>query len=413
MHAAFVLPRFFPYRGGYENSILALSKHLVSRGHQVTVFTTVANDLEAFWLPGFRTFPEGKEGVEGITIVRFPICYRRWRRRAGRLLGYLPDWRLQAQFRRPSFRVVGLDRALGNVDADILHIGPLPYTGLMYSGFRAARARGIPVVATPCTHLGEEDSAEVGQHYLQPFQMTLLRHCDLVMCMTETELRSLEQRGVDSPKQVLPHGYDLDTATGGDPQYLRQRYNVNGPVVLHLGTKAFDKGSVTLLEAMRRLWQRGSTAWLVMAGPSLSAFEAQIAPIAKECPRLLNLPSFADAEKRDLLASATLVAQPSRVESLGHVLMEAWANATPVVAADIAVSRELVTRSNGGVLTSFGDADRLAQALAELLANAEMRQAMGAAGRTLALQYTGAQLWPRIAEAMEALAGAASAGRSA
>jgi len=35
---------------------------------------------------------------------------------------------------------------------------------------------------------------------------------------------------------------------------------------------------------------------------------------AQGCPRLLNLPAFAEQEKRDLLASATLVAQPSRVE---------------------------------------------------------------------------------------------------
>ncbi len=55
MHVVFVLPRFFPYRGGYENSLLALAKYMVRHGHRVTVFTTVANDLEAFWLPEFRT----------------------------------------------------------------------------------------------------------------------------------------------------------------------------------------------------------------------------------------------------------------------------------------------------------------------------------------------------------------------
>ena len=56
MHVVFVLPRFYPYRGGYENSLLALAKYLVAHGHRATVFTTVANDLEAFWLPGFKTF---------------------------------------------------------------------------------------------------------------------------------------------------------------------------------------------------------------------------------------------------------------------------------------------------------------------------------------------------------------------
>ena len=68
MHVVFVLPRFFPYRGGYENSLLALAKYMVAHGHRVTVFTTVANDLEAFWLPEFRRFPEGQIEIDGVVI---------------------------------------------------------------------------------------------------------------------------------------------------------------------------------------------------------------------------------------------------------------------------------------------------------------------------------------------------------
>ena len=145
-------------------------------------------------------------------------------------------------------------------------------------------------------------------------------------------------------------------AVGGNPEYLRKRHGVDGPVVLHLGMKAFDKGSITVVEAMKMLWSRGSNAWLVMAGPSLSAFDDWIAANAQGCPRLLNLPPFADEEKRDLLASATLSAQPSRVESLGLVLVEAWANYKPVIAADTAVAQELVADSGGGAIVPFGDA---------------------------------------------------------
>jgi len=102
MHVAFVLPRFFPYRGGYENSVLALSKYLVQRGHRVTVFTTVANDLEAFWLAQRRTFP-GSNSVDGVVVRRFPICYNVLRRRATRLLGLMPYWRWKHSIgRRPS-----------------------------------------------------------------------------------------------------------------------------------------------------------------------------------------------------------------------------------------------------------------------------------------------------------------------
>ena len=408
MHIVFVVPRFFPYRGGYENSLLALAKCLAARGHRVTAFTTVANDLEAFWLPGFKTFPEGEISVDGVTVRRFPISHNVFTRRATRLLGLVPYWRWQAQFWRPSFRIPGLHEALRGIDADLFHIGPLPYTNLMYAGLQAAESLGVPAVATPCTHLGEEANDEVRRHYLQPHQIRLLQRCAKVFCLTSTEMQRLEQVGVTSEKVVLGFGIDRERTVGGNPEYLRERYNIDGPVVLHLGTKAFDKGSETVVEAMKLLWQRASKAWLVMAGPSLSAFDTYMAANAQGCPRLLNLPPFADEEKRDLLASATLVAQPSRVESLGLVLLEAWANAKPVIAADIAVSRELVSESGGGVIVPFGEAMQLADQIEKLLNDAELRREMGSRGQEKSRQYEGAALWHRNAEELERVASVAA-----
>jgi len=401
MHVAFILPRFYPYRGGYENSLLALAKYLVAHGHRVTVFTTVANDLEAFWIPGFKTFPQEQISVDGVVIRRFPICYNKLRRRSTRLLGLMPHWRWKAQYWRPSFRIPGLAEALRDIDADLIHIGPLPYTNLMYAGLRAAEIRGLPLVATPCTHLGEEGSNEVARYYVQPYQIDLLKRCAKVFCMTKTELRRLEGLGVTSEKLVIGHGTDLQLATGGNPDFLRERYAVDGPVVLHLGMKAFEKGSETLVEAMKSLWNRGSKAWLVMAGPSLSAFDDYIAKIGQDCPRLLNLPPFADQEKRDFLASATIVAQPSRVESLGLVLVEAWANRKPVIAADIAVSRELVTGSGGGLIVPFGNSEQLAAGIERMLNDAELRQTMGNRGYNEALDYDGNSRWRRTMEQLE------------
>ena len=401
MHVAFVLPRFYPYRGGYENCLLGLAKHLVGRGHRVTVFTTVADDLEAFWLPERKTFSEEQVSVDGVTVRRFPICYKVLRRRATRLLGVLPYWRWKAQFWRPSFRIPGLYEALRAVDADLFHVGPLPYTNLMYAGFQASEARGVPIVATPCTHLGEEGNDEVARHYLQPYQLNILQRCAKIFCMTNTELQMLERLGVAAEKIVAPCGVDVGFVVGGNSEYLREKYNVDGPVVLQLAVKTFEKGSITLLEAMKILWARGSTAWLVMAGPTMSDFERYLAASAVASPQLLNLPAFADEEKRDLLASATVVAQPSRVESLGLVMLEAWANAKPVIAANIAVSRQLVTNSGGGVVVPFGDAKTLADAIEKLLANSELRRTMGLGGQKKALEYEGANLWRRTAEAME------------
>ena len=118
----------------------------------------------------------------------------------------------------------------------------------------------------------------------------------------------------------------------------------------------------------------------------------------------MNLPPFADDEKRDLLASATVVAQPSRVESLGLVLLEAWANQKPVIAADIAVSRELISESGGGAIVPFGDAQQLAVQIERLLGDPDLRHSMGDNGEKKALEYDGNRLWQRNVEVFEQVA---------
>ncbi len=406
MHAAFVLPRFYPYRGGYENSMLAIASCLIRRGHRVTVFTTIADDLESLWLPGYKTFSGEEFVIDGVSVRRFPICYNRLRRRATRFAGLLPYWRWKAQFWTPGFRVPGLNAALRNSGADVVHIGPLPYNNLMYAGLQAGEFRHVPVIATPCAHLGEATSDDVVRHYLRPHQIALLQHCDQVLCMTETEREQLEQRGVLSAKlATVGLGIDRGLATGGDPERVRNAHNIIGPIVLHLGVKAYEKGSITLVESMKALWAKGSNAWLVMAGPSLSAFDEYLSAQTQTLPRLVNLPAFADDDKRHLLAAATVVAQPSRVESLGLTMLEAWANAKPVVAADIEVSRKLVEASGAGVVVPFGDSGALAGEIQKLLADPQMCREMGVRGEKAALAFDGSVLWPRNAELFERVAG--------
>jgi glycosyltransferase involved in cell wall biosynthesis len=405
MHTVFVVPRFYPYRGGYENSMLSIARCLVERGHRVTVFTTTAQDLESLWLPGFKTFPEGESTVDGVRIRRFPVSYHRWARRASRFLGLVPHWRWKAQFWRPGFHVPRLRAALHNIDADLFHVGPLPYNNLIYAGIEAAEHQRVPIIATPCTHLGEEANPEVAKHYVQPYQIELLQHCRRVLCMTTAEQSKLTELGVTPEKlAVYGLGFDMKLAAGGDGERIRAQHGITGPIVLHLGMKAYEKGSITLIEAMKQLWNSGSEASLVMAGPSLHTFDDYVAQNASNLPRFTNLPPFADEQKRDLLAAADIVAQPSRVESLGLVLLEAWANAKPVIAADIAVSRELVTSCDGGVLVPFGDAKALAQQITRLLENEDLRRSMGQGGQVFAQSYDGDKLWPRYAEEFERLA---------
>jgi len=402
MHAVFVLPRFYPYRGGYENSMLSIARSLVERGHRVTVFTTTAQDLEALWLPGFKTLPAGESSVDGIIIRRFPVSYSKLALRANRVLGLVPYWRWKAQFWRPGFPVPGLQEALHGIDADLFHVGPLPYNNLIYAGIEAAEHRGVPVIATPCTHMGQEENSDVAQYYLQPYQIRLLECCDRVLCMTQAEKTKLTELGIPPQKMaVLALGIDTTLSSGGAGERVLAEYGIAPPVVLHLGMKAYEKGSVTLVEAMKELWDAGWKASLLMAGPSLSTFDEYLAEHIDSRDPVVNIPAFPDELKRDLLAAADIVVQPSRVESLGLVLLEAWANAKPVIAANIAVSRELITSCDGGTLVPFGDVSALAEEIGCLLEDAEQRRNMGQRGQLFAQSYDGEKIWSRYAEEFE------------
>jgi glycosyltransferase involved in cell wall biosynthesis len=382
MRAVFIVPRFHPCPGGYENYVLWLTRYLRDRGDSVVVITTIACDLESFWLQDCRTFSPGTENLEGIEIIRLPISYARWPRRAGRILGFFPDWRLQAQFTAPSFAVPALPCELQRISSiDVIHIGPLPYNRLMYHGLREGRRRGVRVVATPCTHFGEDDGRAVVRHYTRPFQIELLNHCDAVLTLTATERERLIREGVARQKVwATGAGIDPTAVSGGDAMDFRTSHGISGPVVVQIGTKAFDKGTVTLVDAMRSLWAAGSDAWLVLAGSSTSSFDDYLAARQNRCSRLLNLGTISDVQKRNLLAAATVLVHPSRVESLGLVYLEAWANGKPVIAANTAVSREVIDAGIDGLLVPFGDPTALADAIRRLLRDAPMRLAMGNAG---------------------------------
>ena len=95
----------------------------------------------------------------------------------------------------------------------------------------------------------------------------------------------------------------------------------------------------------------------------------------------------------ELLSAKALIAPSVGMESFGMVLARALACALPVVASDLAGYRSVMT-SETGLLVPPGDVDALVGAVAGLLADEPRRQALGAAGRRLAVERYS---WDRIA----------------
>jgi glycosyltransferase involved in cell wall biosynthesis len=99
----------------------------------------------------------------------------------------------------------------------------------------------------------------------------------------------------------------------------------------------------------------------------------------------------------ELIREARVVALPSRTEGLPIVLLEAMAQARPVVATPVGGTPELVVDGETGVLVPPGDVHALAQALREVLDDDERARRLGESGRRRVEEHFSAE---RMADAV-------------
>src|SRR5205807_3357230 len=81
-----------------------------------------------------------------------------------------------------------------------------------------------------------------------------------------------------------------------------------------------------------------------------------------------------DRQRRDFYAAIDVFALPSRSDSFGLVLLEAWANGVPNVAYRAGGVAEVVRHETDGLLISCGDVQGLSQALVRLVENPGLRK---------------------------------------
>jgi len=140
------------------------------------------------------------------------------------------------------------------------------------------------------------------------------------------------------------------------------------PLVVALGRLHENKAFDVLLEAVSRV--PGIYLWIAGEGPLRGELEKLAEKYAVK-PRTRFLGWREDTAA--ILASADLFVCPSRHEPLGNVVIEAWAQGVPVLAADSYGPGTLIEQNETGVLVPVDDAKTMAQAIRNLLADDTLR----------------------------------------
>ncbi|MDD5447673.1 MAG: glycosyltransferase family 4 protein [Actinomycetota bacterium] len=384
MRCLHIIHRYAPARGGSEKFMIEMSERLVRDGHEVTVYTTDALDIQHFWLRGKSHIETLREKMNGVEVKRFKVRRFPKHPQVLRILGKIPGFAPRSLFSFPSPLVPKMLASIsGDETFDIVHAAAFPYDSMLYTGYRISKKQGIPFVASPFLHLGEEENDEVRRFYTRFHQMRLLRMADMVFVQTEIEKNFLLKAGVPEKRMhLLGMGINPSELEGGQGERFREKYELIGPIVCYIGPKTYDKGTFDLIKAMELLWKGGDPATVVMVGTDIEDFRRYVSQLPEKIrSKCLMLDYISDEEKADLLDACDVLVLPSRTDSFGIVFLEAWFYGKPVIGAKAGGIPGVINDGVDGILVSFGDHRGLALAIHKILTDHELAARLGEAGR--------------------------------
>jgi len=391
MRIAHFIQRYPPALGGSEAYFARLSRFFVEQGDHVAVFTSNAVDLEAFWARA-AVVPPGTSAENGIAVHRYPLSRWPGRRWLLKPLSMIPHrlWQCLTLPCNPICPAMWRDAGRSEITFDVVHATAFPYAWPIACARRLARRLGVPFFLTPFLHLGDpaDPADRTRRGYLGAPLVWLLREADGIFVQTASERAAVVNVGI-APEKVILQGLGVEPAecTGGDRDVARGRWNVADDTIVigHLANQSREKGTIDLLLAVETLWQRGVNVQVVLAGPEMAnfrdfwcGFEQRLA--SEQRARIHRLGVLDDQQKRDFFAGIDVFALPSRSDSFGLVLLEAWANAKPVIAYRAGGIADLVRHDSDGLLAPCGDVGALAAGLESLCRDAARRSAFGSRG---------------------------------
>ena len=196
-------------------------------------------------------------------------------------------------------------------------------------------------------------------------------------------------KGIHADRVVsIPTGVDPGKFTPGiDGSRIREEFGIppGAFLVSMIGVLRSWKRHDLFLEAVRLLAGRNVPvrALVVGEGPRRDVITAEIRE--KGIPDVAKLTGFRE-DIPDILAASDAVVLPSdRFEGVPQVVLQALAQARPVVASPVGGIPEVVLDGKTGFLCPPGDARAYADAMERLAGDPDLRERLGKDGRQLVL----------------------------
>jgi len=341
MRILFWSETFWPRIGGVENLAARLLPALRSRRYEFEVVTWEnLKNPDQIW-------------YQGIPVYRFPFF-------SG---GHQDGLRSMIESRREVARIKQ------QFAPDLVHINSYGRSVLFH--LNTTNAHPAPVLVTLHQALPDEPVAH------DSLLGHLLRSADWVTTCSNAVLA--HARGlvpeIISSSSVIHNGIEM-------PALESRPIPLEPPRILCLGRLVPEKGFDLALAAFGVVLHRIPSARLVVAGDGPQERKLKQQTIDLGLAHCVDFVGGVRPEKvADLIAQATLVLIPSRLEGFGLVVLEAGSMARPVVATRVGGLPEVIVHEVTGLLVDQENSPALAQAITLLLDYPEVAVQMGQAGR--------------------------------
>ena len=223
--------------------------------------------------------------------------------------------------------------------------------------------------------------ARVVRTLLRPFLRRLLSGArSAVLVQNPDDRAAISALGIDPSRIFLIPGSGVDT------DRLQPLPEPTAPITMaYVGRLLDDKGLRPLVSAHALLAARGISIRLLIVGEVDPANPASIpAPEIEAWRKQASIEVLGHvSDIRTVWAQAHIAVLPSRREGLPLSLLEAAACGRTIVATDVPGCREIARANVNALLVPVDDPKALAEALARLAQDQDMRMRFGAAGRAM------------------------------
>lgn len=203
---------------------------------------------------------------------------------------------------------------------------------------------------------------------------------DFMVCIgrfARSQLMNLSSAAQWGKFEICPLGIDVENYNPVHVDDPARPYTI-----LCVGRLTPAKGQHVLLEAcaMLRDWRRDFRLVMVGSGPDENSLRAAVDRLGLSERVIMTGPQN-QAQVRQHYADCDVFALPSFAEGIPVVLMEAMASGVPCVTTRITGIPELIRDGIDGLLVTPSDVQELADTLAQLMDDPELRREIGEAGR--------------------------------